>query len=224
MKAKEPKVKKEKVEKKPTEKKSLFAKKEIPEWKKELKEKQKQDPLTTKDYVCWGLFILCLIIGMVPYALRAIDPTYDDSLTFSEKLKGNSSSGEKNKKDTTSQLLCNKDMEEENFKYTVSIDNSYKNGNVVSGQIVYKITSVKEPYTFDNVRIPEYESFSSLNLDGLETEHVPGSDTYTVVIDYAKNASLSKTEELQAHFKVYSAQYNDYESSGYICTTNKKEG
>ena len=93
MKAKEPKVKKEKVEKKPTEKKSLFAKKEIPEWKKELKEKQKQDPLTTKDYVCWGLFILCLIIGMVPYALRAIDPTYDDSLSFSEKIKGNSSTG-----------------------------------------------------------------------------------------------------------------------------------
>lgn len=224
MKAKEAKEKKATVEKKPAEKKSLFAKKELPEWKKELKEKQKQDPLTTKDYICWGLFILCLIIGMVPYALRAIDPAYDDSLSFKDKINGNSSTGNENKKDVSTQILCNKDMEEENFKYTVSIDNSYKNGKVVSGQIVYKITYLKEPYTYDNVRIPEYETFSSINLDGLETEHVPGTDTYTVVIDYAKNASLSKTEELEAHFKDYSIQYNEYESNGYICTTNKKEG
>ena len=207
------------TETKPTKKKSLFAKEKKP-WEEEKEKIQ----LDNKDYLCIVGFVILLIIAFVPYFLRFMDSSYDDSKEFS--LKGDdSSSKEQTGPKTKKKLSCNKTGTEEGYSYTIDIVNTYEGGTVKTNSISYNITNITNPtLTNDTVTIEEYKTISEISSQGIQATHEPGSANYNIIINYDTDPALRTNVSLSAHFKGFGLQKGDYEEKGFVCQEEKMEG
>ncbi len=212
-----------KTEEKPVEKKekkSLFAPK-----KKPWEEDKPKEPLDTQDMLCIAGFVFFLILAFTPYFLRFLDSSYDETKKFS--LKEDDSKSQVVTKTTRKKLICNKNVNESasGYNYTVDIENLYENGEVTVNKIVYKVEIVDPAVSINDVQIEEFETLSNIKSDGVKVEHIDGTDTYSIEINYNLDASLKTNAELSSHFKAFGIQKSDYEEEqGYTCTDEKLEG
>ena len=204
---------------KPAKKKSLFTKEKKP-WEEEKDKIQ----LDNKDYLCITGFIILLIIALVPYFIRILDPMYDDTKKFS--LKGDDSSsnintGPKSKK----KLSCNKSGTAEGYSYTMDIVNTYEDGTVKTNNITYTIVNLTNPtLTNDTVSIDEYKTISEISSPGIKATHETGTTTYNIAINYDTDQALRTNATLSGHFKTFGLQKGDYEEKGFVCQEEKLEG
>ena len=206
----------EKKEKKP--KKSLFAKEKKP-WEQE----NQREPLDKKDYLCICGFIILVIIAFLPYFLRFLDTSYDDTKKFS--LKPDDSNKESEQPKSYKKLMCNKTGTAEGYSYSIDIVNTYENGNVKTNDITYNIVEITDAtLTNDTVVIDEYKTISEIASSGIQTTHENGTAVYKITINYATDENLRNNNNLSGHFKAFGLQKGDYEEQGFTCRDEKTEG
>ena len=211
------KVEEKKEQSAKKEKKSLFAKQKKP-WEEDIP----KEPLE-KDVICYIGFVVLLIIAFVPYFIRILDSSYDDTKKFSLKPEENNPAA--NVPKSKKKLTCNKSGGVgEGYNYTVDVVSVYENAKPQTNDITYTIEVTDPKLTLDTVVIPEYKTISEVSSEGIVSAHEAGSNTYKITINYNADSSLIKNDALQGHYRDLGLQIEEYELNGFVCNTEKMGG
>lgn len=183
-------------------------------WKKLVfgdKTAEKKEPMDKQDILCYLGAFVCFLLALLPFLLRTFDPLYDREAFFDD--------GEDDEEEVVSykKLHCSKRISQTGYFYLISTEGVYGNNILEKLTITYGVTIEDTTITFDQIDIPEYTEFSSIESDAI-TENVE-EPNYKVVIDM-KNESITKFKTqapLNAHVAILPSQRESYTNEGYSC-------
>lgn len=201
---------------------------EVAKNKKEKKPKEKkvkeEKPAMDKEYEKWyALALLFLIISLVPYLSRILDPNYDEYKYDDDDKGGGSTPAEV----VTKNLNCIKEVTQSNYTYTINITSNYENNKPVNTNISYTVTvSPSSGIDIDSIEIDEYialRDFQEIGVTTNESDVVKSPEgydekIYSVNLNFRNNSDLVNKSELDDHNKNHDIQKENYSKKGYFCS------
>lgn len=163
---------------------------------------------TKKDYICYFIMFIILVLAVLPPTLRIVNPR---PITEEERNI------------TYLTLSCYKTVFRDNYELSTVLKSNYRDGNVSTVQIDYTFNKQNEEAA-DNYVFAEIDELEKLNLSGIATNRE--SNKVSFVIDYEGNPEYSTRDVLSDYARVSGAEINYLSTKGFRCvqeTENKME-
>ena len=191
---------------------------------KEKKVKEQKPAMDKEDEKWYALALLFLIISLVPYLSRIMDPNYDE-FKYADKDKDK----DKPVEIVTKTLNCRKTIEQPEYSYLIEVTSSYENNKPVNTNIRYTVTLASgSSKDVESIEIEEYLTIESLTESGVttsaedKTKSPEGYDqkVYNASLNFRLNQGLLSRSEVDDHNKDYAIQKNNYTQKGYQCANS----